>query len=142
MSSSQQKVPLPDLKGQNLMQFADINSDMFTDIITVDKSRQNVVIHIFDAVSSNYSQKVSFQPTDCYVVTNVAVGRSANTLRLFVTCQDVARKTILRMYDRNMDDELTATANTTSRDKNSKKNGASDKASASKDKENDSAQDG
>ena len=28
-----------DLQGQELMQFADINADMFTDIITVDKSR-------------------------------------------------------------------------------------------------------
>ena len=28
-----------DLNGQQLMQFADINADMFTDIITVDKTR-------------------------------------------------------------------------------------------------------
>lgn len=37
-----------DLKGQELMQFADVNADMFTDIITIDKARTSVIIHIFD----------------------------------------------------------------------------------------------
>ena len=95
-----------DLKGQNIMQFADVNADMFTDIIAVDKSRKYVIIHFFDPITSNYTQKVFFKPTDCNVITNVADGRSAQTYRLFITCQDIAKKTILRMYDRNMNGEL------------------------------------
>ena len=68
------------------MLFADINADMFTDIITVDDRRKNVIIHIFDPIASNYTQKVSFKPNDCNIITNVAIGRSIDTLRLFVTC--------------------------------------------------------
>ena len=60
MPESQKEVPLPDLKGQYIVQFSDITSDMFTDIITVDKSGKIIIIHIFDSMSSNYSQKVSF----------------------------------------------------------------------------------
>jgi len=36
----------------------------------------------------------------------VAVGRSISTLRLFVTCVDSNKKTILKLYDRNMNDEI------------------------------------
>ena len=79
---------------------------MFTDIITVDKSGKHIVIHIFDSMSSNYSQKVSFQPSDCNAITNVVVGRSANTLRLFVMCFTTSNKNVIKMYDRNMNDEL------------------------------------
>lgn len=77
---------MPDLRGQYIVQFSDITSDMFTDIITVDKTGKNVIIHIFDSMSSNYSQKASFQPDGCATISNVAVGRGQNTLRLFVTC--------------------------------------------------------
>lgn len=88
------------------MQFADINADMFTDIITVDRSRQRLIIHIFDATTSNYTQKTSFAVHDCRTIQNVAVGRSDRTLRLFITCEDLAKKTIVKMYDRNMNGEL------------------------------------
>lgn len=44
---------------------------------------------------------------DCRTIQNVAVGRSDRTLRLFITCEDLAKKTIVKMYDRNMNDELT-----------------------------------
>jgi hypothetical protein len=43
------------LNDQHLMQFADINSDMFTDIIAVDAERKTVIIHIFDPMTSNYT---------------------------------------------------------------------------------------
>lgn len=95
-----------DLQEQELMQFADINADMFTDIITVDKSRQRLIIHIFDATTSNYTQKTIFPVHDCRTIQNVAVGRSDRTLRLFITCEDLAKKTIVKMYDRNMNGEL------------------------------------
>ena len=37
------------------MLFADINADMFTDIITVDETRQIIVVHIFDPLAKDYS---------------------------------------------------------------------------------------
>ena len=42
------------LENQKLMQFADINSDMFTDIITVDKDRTTIIIHIFDSFNNKF----------------------------------------------------------------------------------------
>jgi hypothetical protein len=47
---------------------------------------------------------------DCRTIQNVAVGRSDRTLRLFITCEDLARKTIVKMYDRNMNGELSQAA--------------------------------
>lgn len=79
---------------------------MFTDIITVDKSGRHVIIHVFDSMTSSYAEKISFQPKDCNFITNVAVGRGPKTLRLFVTCLDMDKKTIVKLYDRNMNDEL------------------------------------
>lgn len=83
-----------------------MTADMFTDIITIDKTGRNIIIHIFDSMTSSYSEKISFQPKDCAIVSNVAVGRGPNTLRLFVTCQSFDKTTILKLYDRNMNDEL------------------------------------
>ena len=93
------------------MLFADINADMFSDIITVDSTRKTLIVHIFDPLTSNYTQKVSFKPTDCQTITNVALGRSISTLRLFVTCVDINKKTILKLYDRNMNDEIKVMTN-------------------------------
>lgn len=36
----------------------------------------------------------------------MAVGRGANTLRLFVTCVTSSNKNIIKLYDRNLNDEL------------------------------------
>ena len=99
-------MPLPDLKGQYIVQFSDITSDMFTDIITVDKTGKIIIIHVFDSMSSNYSQKVSFAPDGCETISNVAVGRGSNTLRLFVTCMTTDHKNVIKIYDRNLNDEL------------------------------------
>ena len=89
------------------MGIADINSDMYGDIITIDKSRKNIIFHIFDPVTSNFTQKFTLTPNDCTLVKNVDVGRSEKSLRIFVTCQDVAKKTIMRIYDRDLNNELT-----------------------------------
>ena len=63
-------------------------------------------MHIFDSLTNNYTQKISFKPDECIAIVNVAVGRSDKSIRLFVTCQDIAKKTILKMFDRNMNGEL------------------------------------
>lgn len=56
-ASSSSKTLLPEnvLAGQEIIQFADINADMFTDIITVDAERKIIIIHIFDASSGNFT---------------------------------------------------------------------------------------
>ena len=36
----------------------------------------------------------------------MAVGRGSNTLRLFVTCATTDNKNVIKIYDRNMNDEL------------------------------------
>ena len=96
-----------ELAGQQIMQFADINADMFTDIIAIDKDKRKVIIHIFDPSSSNYTQKVTFTPIeDCNEITNIGVGRSAQTFRLFITCKDKINKTIMKVFDRNLNGEL------------------------------------
>ena len=102
---------MTELENQILMQFSDLNSDMFTDIIAVDGERQTIIIHIFDAATNNYTQKVSFRPNSCSKILNVMVGRSSSTLRLFVTCLSSShpQKTILKMFDRNMNNEMTVT---------------------------------
>ena len=80
---------------------------MFTDIITVDAERKIIIIHIFDQSSGNFTQKIALQPTTCSKIYAVQVGRTAKTLRLFVTCDDTATKrTVVRMFDRDMNNEL------------------------------------
>lgn len=53
----------------------------------------------------------------------MAVGRSDKTLRLFVTCQDANKKTLLKMYDRNMNGELDSTVASASSDTTIQKDG-------------------
>lgn len=43
-----------DLDGQAIMQLTDIDADMFTDIIALDKTRKKIIIHLFDSANSNY----------------------------------------------------------------------------------------
>ena len=79
---------------------------MFTDIIALNKARNKIIFHLFDPVLSNYSQKTTLKPADCEKITNVAVGRSSETMRLFITCLDASSKTLIKMYDRNLNGEL------------------------------------
>ena len=79
---------------------------MFTDIIALNKDRNKIIFHLFDPMLSNYSQKTTLIPAECKKIHNVAVGRSAKTMRLFITCLDSAGKTIIKMYDRNLNGEL------------------------------------
>ena len=88
------------------MQFADMNGDLHTDILAVDRARKNVIIHIYDPEFKNYTQKFFFKPSEgCEKITNLAVGSAMQSLRLFVTCIDQGKRTILTMYDRNLNNE-------------------------------------
>lgn len=44
-----------ELDGQEIMLLTDIDSDMFTDIISLDKTRKKVIVHLFDSATSNYT---------------------------------------------------------------------------------------
>jgi len=57
-------------------------------------------------MQNNYAQKISFKADGCSLITNVAIGRSEETMRLFVTCNNAAGKTVLKMFDRNLNGEL------------------------------------
>lgn len=72
--------------GGNLMTFADINNDKYTDIITVNVDRSAFTVHIFDTVKNMFMYTKTFRPTDCGTINNIAVGRSQERLRLFITC--------------------------------------------------------
>jgi hypothetical protein len=86
---------------------ADINADSHTDILAIDKEKKIVIIHIFDPTSNNFTKKVYFKPEEeCNQINDITVGRSNDTLRLFITCTDSAGKSILVMYDRNLNNEL------------------------------------
>lgn len=72
--------------GNHLMAFTDINNDKYTDIITVNEEKSLFTVHLFDTLHNMFVLQKSFRPSDCSKITNIAVGRSVDKLRLFVTC--------------------------------------------------------
>jgi hypothetical protein len=68
------------------MAFADMNIDKYTDIITTNDARTTFTVHIFDPQRNMFLYQKTFRPTDCNKINNIAVGRSVDTLRLFITC--------------------------------------------------------
>jgi hypothetical protein len=65
----------------HIMAFSDLNSDKYTDIITVNEAGNNGLasfnIHFFDINKQTFQPKLVFTPTDCSNIRNVAVGRSS-----------------------------------------------------------------
>ena len=86
--------------GSNLMTFADLNNDKYTDIITVNEDYSSYTIHIFDPVKNMFNSQKTFKPNNCAKITNIAVGRSSEKLRLFVTCSLSNGATVLQFYDK------------------------------------------
>ena len=68
------------------MAFADINNDKFTDIITTDLDKTHFTVHLFDKLLNMFAHFKTFRPENCNKITNIAVGRSIDRIRLFVTC--------------------------------------------------------
>ncbi len=67
--------------------FADINNDRYTDIITINEQKTTFTIHLFEPLKKMFVFSKTYKPSDCAKITNVAVGRSIDKVRLFVTCQ-------------------------------------------------------
>ena len=68
------------------MTFADLNNDKYTDVITVNEDRTVFTAHIFDTVKNMFVFQKAFKPNDCGKINNIAVGRSVEQLRLFISC--------------------------------------------------------
>lgn len=69
------------------MVFADLNADKYTDVITIDAESQRAFsIFLFNKQNLTFDFWRQIQPSSCSKVTNIVVGRSFTSLRLFVTC--------------------------------------------------------
>ena len=74
------------ITGNRLSVFADLNNDKYTDIITINDGFSAYTVHIFDPLKSMFTFQKTFKPNDCGKIQNIAVGRSIDRLRLFITC--------------------------------------------------------
>lgn len=88
--------------GNHLMAFADINNDKYTDIITVNEGKTTFTVHIFDVFRNMFLLQKTFRPSDCTKITNIAVGRSIDKLRLFITCKQTGNgtSTVVKFFDK------------------------------------------
>jgi hypothetical protein len=94
-------VGLQQLSNQHLMAFADVNSDKYTDVITLSEDASSFSIYLFNQRKSRFEPSRTVKPTDCQEITNIVVGRSITNMRLFVTCKQVSTgQTIVRLFDR------------------------------------------
>lgn len=74
------------LVNEHLMTFADVNSDKYTDVITLSNDAKSFSIHLFNQRKSRFELSRTVTPSECQKITNIFVGRSSVTMRLFVTC--------------------------------------------------------
>ena len=81
------------------MAFADLDSDKFTDMITVPQSSNNLELHLFDPFYKRFIHAKTIEVSGCGSIRNVVVGRSVQYLRIFVTCSG-GSGTIVRFVDR------------------------------------------
>jgi hypothetical protein len=84
----------------HLMAYADLNSDMYTDIIALAEDKSMLNLFYFNPVHLRFYLGNELKTSDCSKITNVAVGRSQSHLRIFVTCNSNSGSTIVRFYDR------------------------------------------
>ena len=68
----------------DIMAFADVDSDKFTDIITVKNG--HIELHLFDNQHKKFVHAKDIEVPGCSNIRNIVVGRSAANLRMFVTC--------------------------------------------------------
>ena len=84
----------------HLMAYADLNSDMYTDIIALAEDKSMLNLFYFNPVHLRFYLGNELKTSDCSSIRNVAVGRSHSHLRIFVTCEANSGSTIVRFYDR------------------------------------------
>jgi hypothetical protein len=82
------------------MAYADLNSDMYTDIIALSEDSAQLNLFYYNPIRLRFYLGNELKPSDCTKIINVAVGRSPTHLRIFLTCQQNSGNTIVRFYDR------------------------------------------
>lgn len=87
-------------EGKYMMAFADINNDKYTDIITINKAKTTFTVHLFDTTRNMFIQQKTFRPTECTKISNIAVGRSTDRVRLFITCTQPGGYTAIKFFDK------------------------------------------
>jgi integrin alpha FG-GAP repeat containing protein 1 len=87
----------------HMMAYADLNSDMYTDIIALNEDPSVLNLFYFNPKHLRFYLGNQVKTTDCKQILNVAVGRSFSHLRLFVTCEASSGSTIVRFFDRKDD---------------------------------------
>ena len=83
----------------HLQTFADMNSDKYTDMVTVNGGNQ-VFIHVYDTLTKMFTPWKDFTVDGCSEIRNIVVGRSSQTMRLFVTCSTSFGGTAIKIVDR------------------------------------------
>lgn len=84
----------------HFMAYADLNSDMYTDIVALQEDPSGLNLFYFNPVHLRFYLGNEIKTSDCTRIVNVAVGRSPSHLRVFVTCLANSGNTIVRFYDR------------------------------------------
>jgi len=84
----------------HFMAFADLNSDMYTDIVALSEDGSYLNLFYYNPVHMRFFLGNEVHTTDCSTITNVVVGRSPTHLRIFVTCKASSGSTIVRFFDR------------------------------------------
>ena len=83
------------------MALADVNSDKFTDIVSLDADGKTIHLNTYDSLRTTFATWRSFAVPTCETVHSVALGKSpANLLRFFITCQGTQGKTKIKLVDR------------------------------------------
>ena len=83
----------------HLSVFADMNSDKYTDMVTVNGGNQ-VFVHAYYTVTKQFEPWKDFTVDGCSDIRNIAVGRSSLQMRLFVTCSTMTGGTVVKIVDR------------------------------------------
>ena len=82
----------------HLQTFADMNSDKYTDMVTVNGGNQ-VFIHAYDRQVKMFKPWKDFVVDTCQEIRSITVGRSSQLMRIFVTCSS-SSGTIVKLVDR------------------------------------------
>lgn len=83
----------------HLQIFADMNSDKYTDLVTVMGNSNKIQINTYDKQSKLFSPWKMIFVDGCDSVRSIAVGRSSLALRIFVTCSH-SGSTYVKIVDR------------------------------------------
>ena len=92
----------------HLQAFADMNSDKYTDMISTHKDSNTIIIHTYASMTKMFTFWKTFQVEGCGTIRGITVGRSTQSMRLYITC-DHSSSTIVKLVDRVSTSKLSAT---------------------------------